>query len=363
MTVARFWTNTSPELIIRAAQKVKKPKKGKGGGGGGGGWNGRGGGGGIGGGGPSEPPLLDITAYLYYQINVTANNGGTQLSCDELELLDQFGVNHATGAARGGVATASSVNSFTGDADGLYLAEGSEDVSSGGGNGWRPSSGSTGWSEWFDDVAIEVTSAVMLADQTTAPKNFTFEYSDNGSDWTVALAVTDESGWASSASFENRIFSWSSVGAHRYWKIDITANNGHALLVIRAIRYITASGEIITATGKSKALCRADTQWSKSHFARKMFAQDDSSPGNLTGWMTKVSDTTALLQIHTGVPTKLKEIKWWVSRQDGVNYQNVYMPKDFTVKASNDNTNWTTLLTVTGQDDWADDPKIFTLAS
>lgn len=65
----------------------------------------------------------------------------------------------------------------------------------------------------------------ITASGNAAPKNWTFQGSNNGSDWTTLDTVTDETGWATK---ETRSFTCDSTGAYRYYRLNITANNGHA---------------------------------------------------------------------------------------------------------------------------------------
>lgn len=59
----------------------------------------------------------------------------------------------------------------------------------------------------------------------SCPKNFTIDYSDNGSDWTTALTVTNSTNWYA---YERRYFNIPAVGNHVYWRVNFTANNGDA---------------------------------------------------------------------------------------------------------------------------------------
>lgn len=59
--------------------------------------------------------------------------------------------------------------------------------------------------------------------ETAAPKDWTFEYSDNGSDWTVIDTVTSETGWGDG---ETRTFDIDTAVSARYWRLNISDNNG-----------------------------------------------------------------------------------------------------------------------------------------
>lgn len=75
---------------------------------------------------------------------------------------------------------------------------------------------------------------------TNSPKDFTIEYSDNGSSWTTALTVTNETQWYG---YERKGYSWSSVGSHTYWRINVSARNGGSTLEIYELHFEDASGQ------------------------------------------------------------------------------------------------------------------------
>jgi hypothetical protein len=60
---------------------------------------------------------------------------------------------------------------------------------------------------------------------TAAPEVWTFEWSDNNSAWTVADTVTGQTAWGSG---ELRTFQIDASGSHRYWRLNISDNNGAA---------------------------------------------------------------------------------------------------------------------------------------
>src|SRR5690606_20218197 len=67
-----------------------------------------------------------------------------------------------------------------------------------------------------------------------APKDWTLECSDDGSTWTVAHTVTGQTAWAPG---EVREFTLPSVGAHRVWRLNISANNGRSTINIAEIEF------------------------------------------------------------------------------------------------------------------------------
>ena len=77
--------------------------------------------------------------------------------------------------------------------------------------------------------AVEVTEYGVRAtnngfDATEQPQDWTFEYSDDGVNWTVEDTVSGETGWSAN---ELRTYAVS-PGRHLYYRINITDNNGAA---------------------------------------------------------------------------------------------------------------------------------------
>lgn len=101
-----------------------------------------------------------------------------------------------------------------------------------GADGWRTFSGlaTPSWLRVrFDDV-VEITEFRVRAWDTNpnrAPKDFTLDYSDNGSAWTTYHTVTGATGWGAN---ESRTYTVPAATdqRHAYWRLYITANNGDA---------------------------------------------------------------------------------------------------------------------------------------
>jgi hypothetical protein len=69
---------------------------------------------------------------------------------------------------------------------------------------------------------------------TSNPRDWTFQGSNNGTDWTILHTVTNQTGWATSQTKE---FSFTNEAAYRYYKLDITANNGFQYLCIGELEF------------------------------------------------------------------------------------------------------------------------------
>lgn len=92
-------------------------------------------------------------------------------------------------------------------------------------------------------TALTITRcAITIGSNTTfAPKDFTIEYSDNGSSWTTALTVTNETLWNG---YERKFYTWTSVGSHAYWRVNVSAKNGGATLEFLDLMFEDASGQM-----------------------------------------------------------------------------------------------------------------------
>jgi len=64
---------------------------------------------------------------------------------------------------------------------------------------------------------------------TTAPKDFTLDWSDNGSAWTTHATWTGETNWTSS---ERRKYAISAAPAKSYWRLNVTARQSGATTIV-----------------------------------------------------------------------------------------------------------------------------------
>jgi len=83
----------------------------------------------------------------------------------------------------------------------------------------------------IESYAIQCPSGIAAVDRM--PKDFTLQGSNNDSDWDVLDTVTGETGWSSP---EKRTFTCDvCTTAYRYFKINVTANNGGDYVLIGEI--------------------------------------------------------------------------------------------------------------------------------
>lgn len=288
---------------------------------------------------PGVTPLTS-TPYLFYKVDITAIDGGTQASCAEIELLDGAGVNLLRQTISSGTASASST--FGGAGISAALAFTHAFLDTGGSSvGWVTASGTAGWLKWTSSGTIDVTSYALTArtsEGNRAPKNFTLEYSDDDSAWTAADTRTNITGWASQ---ETRAFSFASVGAHKYWRINVTAVDGGSFLGICSFRLVCSDGSVINNNG-NVALIHANNFSSTGDLEQRLMDGSTS-----TGW-TGTAGTTNALFIHLPIAVAAAQLNWTSRSAEGNR-----SPKDFTIKgASTFAGSLTTLKTVAGETGW-----------
>jgi|GEM_PF-1592045 len=96
------------------------------------------------------------------------------------------------------------------------------------GTAWAANSETSGW--WMYDFGSGVTKTIRRltlrarnAVPEYTPKDFTIEYSNDGTNFTVVHAVSNQTGWTAS---QQRIYDFYNDVAARYWRISITALDG-----------------------------------------------------------------------------------------------------------------------------------------
>jgi len=140
-----------------------------------------------------------MSAHTYWRINVTANNGGAYLSLNEIEFRAAVG---GSDQCTGGTVLFSSQ---AGGTDNAATNAFDNDQSS----KWTSNSTPTGYIGYQFASPVNVGQIAITATYpgqgSYAPKAFSLQYSDNGSDWmTIKELSTNETGWGTQ---ETRLFS------------------------------------------------------------------------------------------------------------------------------------------------------------
>lgn len=146
----------------------------------------------------------NTTAYSYYRINVSVNNGGAYVVIAEWEIFEQISYD-----------AWKALNHTNTDQYDCWQAN-----------------ATTGYLEYQFASAKTISnyaiSSINAADQTLSPKSWTLKGSNNGTDWTTLDTQTNITGWTQA---QTRNFSFVNTTAYSYYKLDITENNGHASYV------------------------------------------------------------------------------------------------------------------------------------
>lgn len=148
--------------------------------------------------------------------------------------------------------------------------------------------------------------------------------------------------------------STSSPGAHRYWRINITSNNGSTLYYgFSEIILRDPSGVDRTsgASGSGATWVTATSQINVSNQPRNTVDGDPTGSGWLTAnislpaWIRYDMQDSTAPSPRTAI--EVKSFDMWPSHN-----ALTATPKDFSLQWSDDNTNWTTALSVTNQTGW-----------
>lgn len=90
-------------------------------------------------------------------------------------------------------------------------------------SGWLRFDFGSGNEKVITSYSITAANSAIAA-TNSAPKNWTIEGSNDGSNYTTLATVTNETGWSS---LEKRTYDITSPGSYRYYRINISANNGN----------------------------------------------------------------------------------------------------------------------------------------
>lgn len=104
------------------------------------------------------------------------------------------------------------------------------------------------FSRAFVPGTFAIISSASLA--TEAPKNFTLDWSDDGTTWTTAITPAAQTAWGLS---EKRTFTVTGTpGAHKYWRVNITTNNGGTNTTVAEF-FLYESGQTLATSHPSSS--------------------------------------------------------------------------------------------------------------
>lgn len=159
---------------------------------------------------------------------------------------------------------------------------------------------------------------------TQFPKAWTFEGSNNGTDWTVLDTQTAQT---VSGAAQTKTYTFSNNTAYSYFRINVTAvgTAGNLVAIGELKMYSTNSGTV-----------SASTIFSSTFDVWKAFNQTvtdandgwKTSNGTVTGWLKFQSNASRIFKMYEIFPLN-----------DSTNGVNSF-PKNWTFEGSNDNSNW-----------------------
>ncbi len=170
------------------------------------------------------------TAYAYFRVNITANNGdATYTEINEFYLYTDSDI--PTDLAPHNMTTNSAPSPYVASASteaGAALAYKAFDGVVGVGNQWIGNNSGVDWLRIDlgagQDRILQAYTIVGPENNGRSPKTWTFEGSPDGTSWTTVDTRTNEPAWAA-LGFERRTFICATqTDAYRYYRINITAN-------------------------------------------------------------------------------------------------------------------------------------------
>jgi hypothetical protein len=152
----------------------------------------------------------------------------------------------------------------------------------GGGVGWLKLDIGSGNTKILKSYGVKVN---IIPEPNRAPKNWTMEGSNDNSTWATLHTVTNQTSWGSG---ELRTFVCDiAITAYRYFRINITANNGDANIEICEL-YLFDALPVLTSFNAMDVDSRCVAFWKMASGA---LTTDTKSTNTLTAYNTPISGT------------------------------------------------------------------------
>jgi hypothetical protein len=129
-------------------------------------------------------------------------------------------------------------------------------IVSGGTSCWYSNLTNTGWIQlYFGTVAKKIRKYSIIANNDTqGPRNFTLQGSNDGSAWTVVDTQTNQTSWG--GAWLKREFVVENELSFKYWRINVTLNNGDAGIGIEEIEFFEQDSYTRIGSTKLKYLSK-----------------------------------------------------------------------------------------------------------
>jgi len=172
------------------------------------------------------------TAYRHFRLNITANNGDSYIDISNLALNGVI-VNPVLNRASGSMTSDTAPPPFVASASSSY---GTDPPWQAFDNTWATAwVGTEAGTDWLEidlgagnGIVVSAYSIWSADANARAPKNWTLQGSNDNSTWNTVDTQTNGPAIGSGTNGSARTYVVGSPGAvgYRYWRIDITANNG-----------------------------------------------------------------------------------------------------------------------------------------
>lgn len=226
-------------------------------------------------------------AYRSHRWLITKNGGDNSVAAQKIRMRETAGGAEVPYAMGFGVGTPSQSSDY-----GAYVSN-PWVVTSTAQYGAMNTGGHNFWLRWSFNDAKEITAFDMasgLDEATRGPKDFSIQYSDDGSAWTNAASWTGQT-WANPSL--RRAYTFASVGAHLHWRINVTAHNGGGYVRIGMLAFRDQTGKVLTAANGEQADAFASSVFNNSYPATSAFDNVDSL------WVSQNGPTPSVAAPHS----------------------------------------------------------------
>ena len=278
---------------------------------------------------------IQSTVFTVLTNLMTSNTTGSLQS----DLIPPMSSN--TGIA--GIASASSVYAGSVDYNAWKAFNGAIINPSDGSGGWVSVNGTTtGWLKFQFNTPQVVKqynvvgwnySASLATVQQSYPKNWTFEGSNDGNNWTVLDTKTNQS-----VSSQSQVNSYpiSNTTDYLYYRLNISANNSYTSYV--------AVGQLVLLNNPVVGIASASSFYNSTYDAWKAFNQSFASDDC---WISANNTLTGWLQYLFPLPKVVNRYELYPRNESSTGVNS--FPKNWTFEAGNDGTNWAVLDTQVNQ--------------
>ena len=237
--------------------------------------------------------LANTASYIYYRVHITASNDGTYVGIGELALYETDLIPTMTSnTAPSGVASASSE-----EATPLPAYKAFNDTSTNNTyDRWATAASTTGWLRYEFITAYVVkeyalTTQALTSDGTTkAPKTWTLEGSNDGTNWTTLDTQTNVTDWGSTQWGWRKTFPIANTTAYLYYRVNISASNDSTYIVIGELEmmgYLPAADAVrLTITSRHRVLGISRLTLTSRHRVRPLlFVRKTITSRHLVGYV------------------------------------------------------------------------------